>query len=142
MKCGVCIKELWDEMSRKIDLLKELHILVKALNKHFEVPGETKYGVCKKFITKFTDYFLAINDLGTTSFGNELLFTQHKENCRLINGLVPCSLILMSIHTIVVESLQLLKKMLKKTKNANMAMHILQVNMPFANGLLRTLGKG
>ena len=40
MRCGVCIKELWDDMSRKIDLLKELHILVKALNKKFKVPGE------------------------------------------------------------------------------------------------------
>ena len=40
MRCAVCIKELWDEISRKIDLLKELHILVKALYKNFKVPGE------------------------------------------------------------------------------------------------------
>ena len=40
MRCEVCIKQLWDYMSRKIDLLKELHILVKALNKNFKVPGE------------------------------------------------------------------------------------------------------
>ena len=30
MRCEVCIKELWDDMSRKVDLLKELHSLVKA----------------------------------------------------------------------------------------------------------------
>ena len=40
MRCGVCIKELWDDMSGKFDLLKELHIFVKALNKNFKVPGE------------------------------------------------------------------------------------------------------
>ena len=57
---------------------------MKALNKYFKVPGEKKYGVCKKFITKLTDYFFAIIDLGTTSFGNEPLFTQTKETCRLM----------------------------------------------------------
>ena len=30
-----------------------------------------KYGVCKKFITKLTDNFFTIIDLGTASFGNE-----------------------------------------------------------------------
>ena len=68
-------------MSRKIVLLKELHILVKALNKNFKVPREEKIGVRKKFITKLTDYFSAIIDLGTTSFGNEHLITQQKEKC-------------------------------------------------------------
>ena len=42
MRCGVCIKELWDDMSRKIYLLKELQIHVKALNKNFKDPGEKK----------------------------------------------------------------------------------------------------
>ena len=42
MRCGVFIKELWDDMSIKIDLLKGLHILVKALNKNFKVPKENK----------------------------------------------------------------------------------------------------
>ena len=55
MRCGVCIKELWDDMSRKIYPLKELHSLVKALNKTYKVTREDKYGVCKKFITKLTD---------------------------------------------------------------------------------------
>ena len=68
-------------MSRKIVLLKELHAILKAFNKNFKVLGEEKFGVCKKFITKLTDYFFAIIDLGTKSFGNEPLFTQQKENC-------------------------------------------------------------
>ena len=76
-------------MSRKIVLLKELHTLVKALKKNFKVPGEEKFGVCKKFITKLTDYFFAIIDLGTTSLGNEPLFTQQKEMFRLIKCFGP-----------------------------------------------------
>ena len=47
MRCEVCINELWDDMSRKFDILKELHSLVKALNKSYKVPREEKYGVCK-----------------------------------------------------------------------------------------------
>ena len=30
MRCADCIKELWDDMSRKMEILKELHALVKA----------------------------------------------------------------------------------------------------------------
>ena len=33
MRCADCIKKLWDDMSRKIKILKELHALVKALNR-------------------------------------------------------------------------------------------------------------
>ena len=74
MRCEVCIKQLWDDMSRKIDLLKELHSLVKALNKNYKFSSEYKcgvegkYGVCKNFITKLTDYFFTIIESGTTSF--------------------------------------------------------------------------
>ena len=89
MRYEVCIKELWDDMSRKIDLLKELHSLVKALNKSYKVTREEKYGVCKKFITKLTDYFFTIIELGTTSFGNEPSFTQQKEIFRLIKCFGP-----------------------------------------------------
>ena len=35
MRCADCIKEFWDDMSRKMKILKELHALVKALNKNF-----------------------------------------------------------------------------------------------------------
>ena len=76
-------------MSRKSFLLKELHALVKALNNNFKVPGEETFRVCKKIITKLTDYFFAIIDLGTTSFGNEPLFTQQKEKCQLIQCFGP-----------------------------------------------------
>ena len=40
MRCKDCIKELWYAMSIKMEILKELHALVKALNKNFKVPGE------------------------------------------------------------------------------------------------------
>ena len=66
MRCELCIKELWDDMSRKIELLEELHSLVKASNESYKVPIKEKYGVCKKFITKLTDYFFTIIELGTT----------------------------------------------------------------------------
>ena len=53
---GDCIKELWDDMSRKMKVLKELHAILKALNNNFKFPDEETFGVCKKFITKLTDY--------------------------------------------------------------------------------------
>ena len=62
---------------------------MKALIKKYIYSGGKKYGVCKTFITKLTDYFFAIIDLGTTSFGNEPLFTQQIENCRLIKCFGP-----------------------------------------------------
>ena len=76
-------------MSRKVELLEELHSLVKALNESYKVPREGKYGDCKKFITKLTDYFFTITELGTTSFGNYPWFTQQKENLSLIKSLGP-----------------------------------------------------
>ena len=76
-------------MSRKTDLLKELYSLVKALNRSLKVPREKEYGVCKKFITMLTDYFFTIIESGTTSFGNQPLITQQKENCRLIKKIGP-----------------------------------------------------
>ena len=39
-RCEVCIKKLWDDMSREIYLLKELHSLVRALNKPDTSPRE------------------------------------------------------------------------------------------------------
>ena len=47
MRCADCIKELWDDMSRKMKILKELHALVKALNNNFKVPGKETFGFCK-----------------------------------------------------------------------------------------------
>ena len=57
MRCKVCIKELWDDISRKVYPLKELHSLVRALKKPYTSPRDEIYGVCKKFITKLPDYF-------------------------------------------------------------------------------------
>ena len=76
-------------MSRKSFLLKELHALVKALNNNFKVPGEETFEVSIKFITELTDYFFSMINLGTTSFGNEALFTQQKEKYRLIQCCGP-----------------------------------------------------
>ena len=95
MRCEVCIKQLWEDMSIKNDLMKELHTLVKALNKRYIFTSEDKcgvegkYGVCKKFITKLTDYFFTIIESGTTSFENEPLITQQKENGLLIKCFGP-----------------------------------------------------
>ena len=40
-------------------------------------------------MTKLTDYFFTIMDLGTASFGNESSFTQQKENSPLIKKFGP-----------------------------------------------------
>ena len=34
IKCEICTRQLWNDMSTKIQLLKELHIQVKTLNKN------------------------------------------------------------------------------------------------------------
>ena len=73
IRCEMCIKELWNDMSRKVYLLKELHSLVRALNKPDTRPREEIYAFCKNFITKLTDYFFTIIYVGTASFGNESL---------------------------------------------------------------------
>ena len=62
---------------------------MRALNKPDTSPREEIYGVCKKIITKLTDYFFTMIDLGTASFGNEYLFTQHKYNAPLIKIIGP-----------------------------------------------------
>ena len=62
---------------------------MKALNNNFKVPGKETFGFCKKSITKFTDYFFSMIDLGTTSFGNKPLFKQQKEKFRLIQCFGP-----------------------------------------------------
>ena len=40
MRYEVCIKELWDDMSRKVYIMKELYSLVRALNKPDTSPRE------------------------------------------------------------------------------------------------------
>ena len=63
-------------MSRNVYPLKELHLLVRALNKPDTSPREKYTWSLQKFITKLTYYFFTIIDLGTASFGYESLFTQ------------------------------------------------------------------
>ena len=70
MRCDICIRELWHYMYKTIELLKELHFLVRALNKLDICPREEIFGFCKKIITKLTDYFFTIINLGTESFGS------------------------------------------------------------------------
>ena len=63
MRCGDCIKELWDDMSRKIIIPKELHALVKALKINFKVPEKGKFGVLK-IHNKIDRLFLCNNRFG------------------------------------------------------------------------------
>ena len=88
-----------------------------------------------------TDYFFTIIDLVTASFGNESLFTQHKEKFPLIKCFGPMYIDFMSILDIAVEILNFKKKLLMKIFSVSMGMHILQVNRKCANGLTRNFGK-
>ena len=72
-----------------MNILKELHVLVRALNKIDEKPGYCIFDVCNKFIRKMKDYFFMILNLVTASFGNGSLFTQLKENAALIEHFGP-----------------------------------------------------
>ena len=72
-------------MSKKIELLKELHFLVRALNKIDKSPEEEIFRVCKNFIENLTDYFFIILDLGTTSFEYGYFYTELNGNDPLIN---------------------------------------------------------
>ena len=47
MRCDIYIKELWHDMSKKVELLKELHFIVRALNKPDTSPREKIPGVYK-----------------------------------------------------------------------------------------------
>ena len=69
--------------------MKKLYFIVRAFKTPDISPREEILGVCKKFITKFTDYFFMIINLGTESFGNESTFNQQKENAPLIKCFGP-----------------------------------------------------
>ena len=62
---------------------------MRALNKPDASSREEIFGVCKKFITKLTEYFFTLIDLGTASFGNESLFNQHKKKSPSIECFGP-----------------------------------------------------
>ena len=95
-------------MSTKTQILKELHIIVEALNKIDNEHGDGIFGVCNKFIRTLTNYFFICIDEETDSLGNGTLFTATKENTTLINILGQCILILMSIIPIVVQYMKFL----------------------------------
>ena len=73
--CVICIRALWQDMSKTIELFKYLYFLLRALNKVDRSPREEILSVGKKII-KITDYFIMILDLGTESFVNGYLFTE------------------------------------------------------------------
>ena len=141
MRCEVFIKEMWDDMSRKVYLLKELNSPVMALNKPDKSPREEKYGVCKKIMTKLTDYFFTIIDLGTASFGNESLFTQQKENFPLVKCFGPMYIDFDEYPCYSGRNSENFEKMLMKIFIVSLGMHIIQVNRKCAHGLMMTVGK-
>ena len=61
IRCDICIRKMWHYMSKKNDPLKELHFLVRALNKPDISPREEIFGVCKKNYNKI-DRFLLHNN--------------------------------------------------------------------------------
>ena len=89
IKCKICTRHVCNYMSTKIQLLRELHILVKALNKIDNEPGDRIFGVCNKCIRKMTDYFFTILDEGTESLENGTAFIYPKENATLIKHFGP-----------------------------------------------------
>ena len=62
IKCEICTRQLCNDISSEIQLLKELNILVKALNRIDNEPGDCTFGACNKFIRKLTDYVFTIID--------------------------------------------------------------------------------
>ena len=128
-------------MSKKVDILKELHFLVRALNKPDTSPRENIFGVCKKIRTELTDYFFTIIDLGTTSFGNESLFTQQKENYPLIKFVGPIYIDFYKYPCYSGRNSEIFEKVLMKIFSVFMVMHILRVNRKCAHGLMRKVGE-
>ena len=104
-------RQLWNYPSTKNLLLKELHILAKALNKIDNEPGYFRIEVLKN-IRKLTDCFLKIIDEETASLENRTLFTALKEYATLIKHLGQCIWILMSILSIVVQYMKTLMQIL------------------------------
>ena len=137
----MCIKELWHEMSRKVDLLKELHSLVRAFKKPDTSPRGKIFRVYKKIITKLTDYFFTIIDLGTVSFVNESLFNQQKKNSKLIKCFGPMYIDFNEYSCYSGRNYEIFVNMLLKIFSVSMVMHILQVNKKCAHGLMKTVGE-
>ena len=74
---------------KKIELLKELSFLVKALNKIDNEPVDYIFGFCNEFIRKLTYYLFKILDKEALSLGDRNFFTALKENATLIKKFGP-----------------------------------------------------
>ena len=122
-----------------IGLLKELHFLVRALNKPDKSPREDIFGVCIKIIGKLTYYFFMIIDLGTASFGNGSLFTQLKYNTPLINHFGPIYIDFDEYPLYSIRKSEFFVKMLLQKFIVVMVMPILQANRNFAHVLSRNV---
>ena len=59
---------------QKNQLLKQLHALVRALNKIDNEPGYCIFEVCKIYIRKLSDYFLTIIGEENASIENKTTF--------------------------------------------------------------------
>ena len=63
IKCKTFIRKLWNDISTKVRLLKELYIIVKTLKKINTEPVYCIFGVCKKILRKpIYEFFTIIAD--------------------------------------------------------------------------------
>ena len=46
IKCEECTRQLWNDMTKK-QLLKELHLSIRSLDKIYNEPGDCIFGGCK-----------------------------------------------------------------------------------------------
>ena len=69
--------------------MKELHILVQALNKIENEPVDGIFGACNELLRKLTYAFFGIIDEGTASLGNGNLFNAIIEEATLIKTFGP-----------------------------------------------------
>ena len=96
-----------------------------VLNKSDTSTTEIKYGVCKKFVTKLTDYFFTMIDLGTASFGNESLFTPQKEKIPLIICFYPMYIDFDEYPRYSARNPEMFENNLTKILSLSMGMHII-----------------
>ena len=71
----MCKTQLWNDMSKKIEPLKELHIIAKTRNKIDNEPVDFIFGVCRKLKRKLIDYLFTLLEEVNVSLGNSTLFT-------------------------------------------------------------------
>ena len=82
------------------------------------------------------DYFFTVINLGTSSFGNESLFTQQKENAPLLKYVGPIYIDFDEYPPYSGRISVIIKKKVMKILSVFMVMHILQSNIKCAHVLL------